>query len=235
MDITTAIHHYPWLGKILHELPPEQLERIKIRQYKPQETIIEHCETNYYTYIILEGICYSLQNTKNGTKFTLRKSTIGDVIGFMNVYQEEMDFEARITARTKVTAALLPKPLMQTCFGTCHDFSIQMSERVMKRLQALITLLSECNNYPSYLSLVTYLEYNYLFYLKSYPDHYSGPVRIMEGRQNIADFLGINVRSVQRLLVKMKDEQLISISSRSIYIDRKQYDALQELHHNWLP
>ncbi len=235
MELSDAITKYPWLQELLHELPQTMLDSIKIQSYAPHDTIMEHCEKHYYSYIILEGVCSSSQTTQNGTQFTLRKATVGDVIGFMNVYPEAMDFEASISARTKVVAALLPKPLMQSCFGTYHDFSVNMSKRVINRLQSLITLVSECNNSPSYIGLAIYLEYNYQFYLKSYPEHFDGPVKIRESRQNISDFLGINVRSIQRFLAKMKEEQLISITSHSIYINKLQYEALQKIHINWFP
>lgn len=235
MNLSDAIIKYPWLNELLHELSPEMLDSIIIRSYAPQDIIMEHCEKHYYTYILLEGVCSSSQTTQNGTQFTLRKATIGDVIGFMNVYPDTMNFEASISARTKVVAALLPKPLMQSCFGTYHDFSVNMSKRVVNRLQSLLTLVSECNNSPSYIGLVIYLEYNYLFYLKSYPENFEGPVKIRESRQNISNFLGVNVRSIQRFLAKMKEEQLISISSHSIYINKVQYEALQKIHISWLP
>lgn len=235
MDINDAMIRYPWLKDILHELPEEMLELIKIKTYKTQDVIIEHCEESYYTYIILEGICCSSQDMKNGTRFILRKATVGDVVGFMNVYGKNRDFSAQILARTKVIAARLPRTLMQACFGTYPDFSTTMSYRVIDRLQSFLSLISECNNYPSYLSLITYLEYNYLFYLRSYPDQFTGPVRIMESRQNISDFLGIDVRSVQRLLARIKEEQLVTIPSRSIYINQAQYQALRKIRYDWMP
>lgn len=104
MDINDAMIRYPWLKDILHELPEEMLELIKIKTYKTQDVIIEHCEESYYTYIILEGICCSSQDMKNGTRFILRKATVGDVVGFMNVYGKNRDFSAQILARTKEIA-----------------------------------------------------------------------------------------------------------------------------------
>lgn len=233
VEILDAIKRFPWLKEILHEFSREQLAQIKLRRFKPNDMMLEHCGTNYYTFILLSGVCCTCQNLENGVRFVLRKATVGDVVGFAGIYHETLETPAQIVARTSVTAAVLPQPLVQECFGKYPDFSMQISQRVIKRLQSLVNLFSECNNYPSYLGLVTYLEYNYRFYAKSYPAHYDGQVRIVESQKNIADFLGVDIRSVQRLLARMKEEGLVSVSSRNLYIDQAQHRALQELRCNW--
>lgn len=233
MKIGDAMERFSWLKEILHELPPELLEQIQIQHFKPNSTIVEHCESNYYTIIILEGVCCTCQNTENGTQFVLRKATVGDVVGFAGIYQDRPAFSACILARTQVTAAILPRPLVLECLGKYPSFSIHISRRVILCLQSMVNLLSECNNYPSYLGLATYLEYNYLFYAKLYPENYSGKIQVMESRKNIADFLGVDVRSVQRLLGRMKKEGFVSTSSRNIYIEKRQYEMLQKLRYDW--
>ncbi|WP_298029433.1 Crp/Fnr family transcriptional regulator [uncultured Dysosmobacter sp.] len=233
MTIQDAMIKYPWLHEILRELPDEMISQVKVRRFKPNDTMIKDCCNNHYTFIILDGICYTHQTSETGDQFTLRKATAGDVVGFFGIYPNKADFDAAIYAKTTLEAAILPNSLVTQCFGTYPAFSANISRCVIERLHALVNLLSVCTNSPSHLAIITYLEYNYIFYAKSYPKSYSGPIEILESRQNIADFLGIDIRSVYRLLKKLTDDGLVSISNRKLYIDRQQYEALHQVRYRW--
>ena len=75
---------------------------------------------------------------------------------------------------------------------------------------------------------MSYLIYAYEFYVRTCSPGFQGPVKIIEKRQEIAHYIGITVRTLQRILPIIREEGLIEIRRESIYIDREHYERLKQ-------
>lgn len=218
----------PYLAKMLHELPDELLSTIAIRTYKTGENIIPRCEENKDTYIVLEGVCCSTCNFINGERSWFRKKTVGDVFGLLGSMKQEYAFSATIFAKTRCVLARIPKATMQRCFGHYPAFTVEITQKVVNRLNFELWRMTECNSYQPYAGVITYLIYAYEFYVRSYPEGYEGAVRIIEKQTEIAHYVCVNVRTLQRVLPTIRDEGLIDIRSNRIYITREHYERLKK-------
>lgn len=98
----------------------------------------------------------------------------------------------------------------------------------INRLNFELWRISECNAYPPYAGTITYLIYAYEFYVRTCSPGFQGPVKIIEKRQEIAHYIGITVRTLQRILPIIREEGLIEIRRESIYIDREHYERLKQ-------
>ncbi|MBU5626142.1 Crp/Fnr family transcriptional regulator [Oscillibacter sp. MSJ-2] len=233
MEIREYMDRDPSIAAILHELPEELLSTIRIRRYQPGDVVIQRCEDpeSTATYIILEGVCCSTCNFKNGEQVWFRKATVHDVFGLYGNFKSRhtyCDFSATIFAKTPSVLAMIPQSTVRLCFSRYVDFTNELTGRTLARLNDGLWRLSECNNYPPYAGVITYLIYAYEFYRRCYPLDYDGAVKIPEKRTEIANFMCINVRTLQRILPQLKAEDLILIQSGSIYIDPPRYEALKE-------
>lgn len=81
---------------------------------------------------------------------------------------------------------------------------------------------------PAYAGTITYLIYAYEFYVRTYSPGFQGPVKIIEKPQEIAHYIGITVRTLQRILPIIREEGLIEIRRESIYIDQEHYERLKQ-------
>lgn len=218
----------PQLKRMLSELPRHMLDTISIREYAPGEAVMQHCEENADTYIVLKGVCCATCNLINGERSWFRKKTVGDVFGLLGALSHEYDFSSTIFAKTECTLARIPCATVKQCFGRYPVFTQELAGKVINRLNHNLWTLSECNSYPPYAGLVSYLIYAYEFYAKSYAADYEGPVRIHETQAEIAHYVCINVRTLQRVLPLVREEGLVDIRSNRIYIDRAQYERLKQ-------
>jgi CRP-like cAMP-binding protein len=226
MDIRDYMNNMPTLAAMLQELPSEIVDRIKIVHLKAGDAVIEHCESNAYVYVILKGVCFTLDKFASGKRIILHKSTVSDVIGFSSIFELQNDFQASIFAKTQVTLAVIPLGLVKTCFGNYRGFSVEITSSVMRRLHSTIQLLSECNTYPLKLGLVTYLIHAYRFYMRQHTQSFNGEVKVLESRSDLANFLGVDVRSIHRAISSLRDFGYIIVKSGHIYISRIHYESL---------
>ena len=117
---------------------------------------------------------------------------------------------------------------MARCFGYYPRFTLEISQKVVNRLNHELWKMEECHTYPLYIALVTYLIYSYQFYVRCYPEGYSGPVKIIEKQSEIAHYIGVNVRTLQRVLPTVHSEGLIDLRAGKIYISLEHYERLRK-------
>lgn len=226
MGIQEYMNNSPLLMEILGELPKELHSTISIRTYKAGETVVASCEDSKDSYIVLEGVCCSTNNYVSGERSWFRKKTVGDVFGLLGMLEYENTFSASIFAKSRCVIARIPCDTMNRCFGIYPVFTREMTRRVVDRLNYELWKVRECSLYPPDVGLITYLIYAYDFYIRSYPQGYTGPVRILEKQTEIASYLCVNVRTLQRILPQVRDENLASIRGTRISVSRDQYEKL---------
>lgn len=227
MTIKDCMEKYSFLRDILSELTPEELETVSIRSYAAGEAVLQRCEENADTFIVLSGVCCATCNLINGERGWFRKKTVGDVFGLLGALRQEHDFSSTIFAKTPCVLARIPCTTVKQCFGVYPQFTREITLKVANRLNNALWQLSECNSYTPYAGLVTYLIYAYEFYLRDKPEGYRGAVLIPETQAEIAHFVCINVRTLQRVLPDIRNEGLITVRSNRIYIDPRQYERLK--------
>ena len=228
LHIRDYMKYRPRVAELLSELPDELLDTILIRHYKADDIIISHCEHNTDTYLILSGVCCSTCNFISGERVWYRRATVDDVFGVLGMFEQHHSFSATIFAKTNVTLAMIPAATMQQCFARYPRFTQEISQRAINRLNFELWRISECNAYPPYAGTITYLIYAYEFYVRTCSPGFQGPVKIIEKRQEIAHYIGITVRTLQRILPIIREEGLIEIRRESIYIDREHYERLKQ-------
>ena len=228
MNIRDCMRQWPELSGILRELPEELLDSITVREYSAGETVLQRCEDNADTFIVLSGVCCATCNFINGERSWFRKKTVGDVFGLMGALEGERSFSSTIFAKTAACLARIPVETVKQCFGVYPVFTRELSSRVINRLNKALWQLSECNSYTPYAGLVSYLIYAYEFYVRSCPPGHEGAVRIPETQAEIAHYVCINVRTLQRVLPLIRDEGLVEMRSGHIHINRRQYEALKQ-------
>ncbi|GHV95092.1 hypothetical protein AGMMS50293_14120 [Spirochaetia bacterium] len=228
-----TIHQYMKTEKelwgILRELPMEVLDQIEIKSWKTGDFLIKKGQYDNNLYIILKGVCDIIRSFDTGISLIYYKISKLDIIGFTELVGPPIMREADVVARTEVTAALIPQKIIQACFGKYQIFSVQIALRIINRLHNSIGLFAECNNYSVNLSVVTYLLHAYYFYKRQYSENYDGPVKIFDSRQEMADLIGIDIRSVNRVITKLKNNSFLKIIKGKIHIDKSGFIKLYNL------
>ncbi|MBU3810868.1 MAG: Crp/Fnr family transcriptional regulator [Candidatus Niameybacter stercoravium] len=226
MNVQTYIQSHPQLAELFSEIPNEELKFIQINRYAPNQLLIQRGSQDTNLFIILYGICDVLNELETGINICNYRIAPFDVIGFTEIITDTAPRIASVISRTPVTAAVIPREAIQKWFGTYPAFTKKLTFSIVDRLHKSIITMAECKSYSLRTNLISYLMHTYELYRKTYPDTYSGAVKINESRQMMSEFLGVDVRSINRIIESLKSEELLAVIRGKIHIHPVQYNAL---------
>lgn len=227
-QITTYSRQHKEVEAIFDSLPPEALAQLTIQFYKKGSALIVAGQYDDRLFIILEGLARIEEEYPSGLCMTYYKVAPGDPIGFYEILADQPRRRASIIAHTDVVAAYLPKPTVVDWYLRYPTFNRKVCLRVLDRLYASSTLMAECASYDLYRGTIAYLLNAYDHYRRLRCDANQEPVRIGESRQAIADFLGVDIRSVNRAVERLKVAGLVGIDRGKVTITPPQQRRLVE-------
>ena len=213
---------------LFSDLTGKQMAKMEIRIFQKGEPLVVSGEKDENFYVILEGVADVMNDYDSGQRLACSKIARGDVVGFYGIIAPGIEAEFTIIAHNQVVAAYLSGDDAKELASTHSDFLYAAGRRFIQRLYSTTKLLAECGVHSLYHAAITYLLYSCRLYATSYPEGYEGPVRIDESRQNMADFLGVDVRSVNRAIERLKKENLVSIIKGKVHINAAQLRRMEE-------
>lgn len=228
MNINNYIKCHPYLTQLFEEIPEDERENMAIRQYTPNQVIIEKGSSCESLFIILNGVCDVMNELETGVTVCNYKLSQWDVTGFSEIISDVHARIATVTARTPVLVLTIPKGSLLAWFGTYPHFTKQLTFTVLNKLHVSLKVSAECKSYPLRINMISFLIHSYDLYRRNYIEHYTGSIKFLESRQLLSQFLGVDVRSVNRIIESLKNEGLISIVRGKIHISTAQYEALVE-------
>ena len=216
------------LDQLLQLIPHWQLQQLAERRIRKGTAMIVAGQRDENLYILLDGVADISREFSNGLRMTYYKVTAGDVVGLYELLGPSITRTATVLAHTDLVALTVPRSTVLEWYHSIPELVMAITGRVLGRLFEANSLLAECSSYNLLRSTVTYLLHVYSLYRCQYGPSYDGPVRIAESRQEMADFLGADVRSINRSVERLKNAQLITIQRGKIHIDAKQQQLLAQ-------
>lgn len=216
--------HNPALDQLLQLIPQWQLERLVPCRVRKGGVLLLAGQRDDNLYILVNGVADVSHELSNGQRTTYYKVTAGDVVGFYELLNPPyVRNTMELKARTDLSALTVPRSTMLEWYHNTPELTMALTNRVLERLFQTNALLVECGSYNLLRSTIVYLLHVYDLYRCQYGPGYDGPVRIGESRQEMADFLGADVRSINRAVERLKNVELVSIQRGKIQIDPKQH------------
>ena len=112
-----------------------------------------------------------------------------------------------------------------------HGFSLNVARRLAERFYESSNENGKYMVYNSSYSLISTI----INVVDNIPGGKNGEIfniRLKNTRKELGERIGLNERTINRLLQKLKNENLISINSGKIYISNTQFQKLKELKEN---
>ncbi len=228
MLLQELIESQPSLKKMLRGMPKEIQDRCIIKKVKKDSTVIGKGDEIKYIDILCKGELNVINEFANGSIYVFATNKAIDFIGEMEVLANEA--RAIVTNRANTDCILLRVLKKDFIKWTERDSYITMI--IAKRLANRLCHTSCYQGYSHYYPAAHMIERFIIEYVSREIDKVP-IVNIKMKRQDIADILGLSVKTVGRNVTKLKEQGLVSVRKGKIYIDRHQFIHLKDTMEIW--
>lgn len=210
------------LQALIRDMPEHIQERCQVKRIGPGVEIFRKHEKMRYVYILCEGECDVLTAFKGGQMYVFGKA--GNkagvhLIGEQEVLAEIDESQATVRTATECRFLQLTKVDFWAWIQQDPHAAIILLKQLAKRLNEATREAGTQLYYPNIYQLKKYL-------VERFEETEESEVRIKAKRQQIADELGISLRSVERGVKELKEQGMVHIVRGKMEISEKEYHAI---------
>lgn len=214
--------YFSGLFRYVPELIADESQFIRIRQ---GECIIMAGEPSDYVYFVLSGDVKGVDYNQTGEAYSFMDFTDMYIVG---------DFEALSGEPEYVNTIYAAKDCRLLRISAVHYLNwIKNDENALfLRLNNILGIMINERKLDRFFlhkgckeRVINYL----IHYYERHRNASSGKIRIALTQNELADKVGSNLRSVQRVVAAMKNEQLLSVENRKMMLSYEQYLKLVEI------
>lgn len=227
MIVKDLINSIPEVERILSTIPLEIKNRLVVKRFPPETTIVRKDEELKRVYLICQGIIRVINEFSTGDQYIFTDLEAVAFIGDMEILADENKIACNNQTITECICIEMSRYDFMECFKSNQEFSNSVAIMLAKKLYP--------RSYFNGENIFYSLTYNVASFLIKYVSKNilgRSYAKIPFTRQEMADRFGVSVRAVNRVIKKMKEDNLISISKGKIHIRLSQYDRLKDLLEN---
>lgn len=232
MTILDYISKNKELKRYFEDIPQSEIiKHCKLITYKPQNIIVKKGELINFIGIIVSGTALLVNEFENGHAYILKELKLLSVIGDIETVSMAKGSACTIESINECILVSLNNKIFLKWISMYHGFAINVARRLAERFHESSNENGKYLVYNSNYSLVATL-INVVDSVTSQSNKTKFTVKLKNTRKEFGERIGLNERTINRLLQKLKNENFISINSGKIYINDIQYLKLKELKEN---
>lgn len=203
----------------INRMPDYIKEVSNIRKIEKGQIVVLKENTIENIYIHCEGEMRVRNEFENGFIYDFAIINPISYIGAMEVMATKESYTSTLESNTDCVIMEIPKESFIQWINTDQQLTLEVLHFISKSMCDQSVKTGEVLAYPAICILINYL-------IKVFESENQKEVFIEKGREEIASTLGFSVRTINRNLKILKEENLITVSRKGILITDKQCDKL---------
>ncbi|SHH60023.1 Crp/Fnr family transcriptional regulator [Clostridium grantii] len=221
MSIESFINNKPYLANLFMGMPAEIRMKCVVENFHAKTVIVKKDEEPKYIYIVYSGTLKIFNEFQNGRILETAIVNDMDFLGLIEILASKEKIAATVETVTDCIALRISKKDFLKWMESDHYLAVIVAKKMAKDFYNIAY-----SNGELLLNSTMYTIIAYLIKLAKEDIDKGEIVFINKKRQQIADELGISLRTVHRNVKQLKQQQLITIENAKIYINENQYKAL---------
>lgn len=221
MSIESFINNKPYLANLFMGMPAEIRMKCVVENFHAKTVIVKKDEEPKYIYIVYSGTLKIFNEFQNGRILEIAIVNDMDFVGLIEILASKEKIAATVETVTDCIALRISKKDFLKWMESDHYLALIVAKKMAKDFYNIAY-----SNGELLLNSAMYTIISFVIQLAK-DDIDKGQIAfINKKRQQIADELGISLRTVHRNVKQLKQENLITIENAKIYINENQYKAL---------
>ncbi len=221
MSIEYFINNKTNLSNLLMGMPNEIRKRCIVQKFCAKTILVKKDEKPKFVYIIYLGTLRIFNEFENGKILQTAKVKDMDFVGILEVLSLEDKIAATVETVTECTALRISKEDFLEWIEKDHYLALITAKKIASDFYN-----TTYSNGRLLLNSTMYTLVSFIIETIKNDIEQEKTGFINKKRQEIADELGVSLRTVQRNIRKLKDTGLITINTGKIHVDSEQYNRL---------
>lgn len=221
MEIRTIINHRENLRNFFELVNFDDIDACSYEYINPKATLLRSGDPTSFIWFLVQGEMWAFNHFLNGKKYSTERIIPGDVIGEMEIVAKYPKYISTVTAVSLCLVVKVPSEIYVRWMSTHPRFALSAAYRFASSLCRNATLVGVNNMLTAYESVGMLLCNLYHERNKD-----NKPLLLAETRQDLADQSGVSVRSVNRVIAKLLEDQHLKLKRGKILMTVESYQSI---------
>lgn len=215
---------YKYLGNqdakdFIEKIPINIKNKCKLRKIEKGKLLVLKGNNIEYVYIHCQGKMQVKNEFENGFVYSFANIKPIAYIGAMEIMANKQTYSSTLQTTTECIILEMQKIDFKNWINTDHKLTLKVLNFVSSRMYEQSLKTGEVLAYPAICILTNYL-------INVFESQDKDVVFLEKTREEIGSILGFSVRTINRNLKELKDENLITVNRKGISITKEQFDKL---------
>ena len=203
----------------IEKIPENIKDRCKLKKIEKGKLLVLKGNNIENIYIHFQGKMQVKNEFENGFVYSFANIKPIAYIGAMEIMANKKMYSSTLQTTTECIILKMPKSDFKNWINIDQKFTLEVLHFVSKSMYEQSLKTGEVLAYPAICILTNYL-------INVFENEDKDVVFLEKTREEIASILGFSVRTINRNLKELKDENLITVNRKGISITKEQFDKL---------
>ncbi len=203
----------------IEKIPENIKDRCKLKKIEKGKLLVLKGNNIENIYIHFQGKMQVKNEFENGFVYSFANIKPIAYIGAMEIMANKKTYSSTLQTTTECIILKMPKSDFKNWINIDQKFTLEVLHFVSKSMYEQSLKTGEVLAYPAICILTNYL-------INVFENEDKDVVFLEKTREEIASILGFSVRTINRNLKELKDENLITVNRKGISITKEQFDKL---------
>lgn len=214
---------YNFCENLIKNMPKHLREKCRFKSIKTNQCLMQANEKSEFVYILIEGVLKVVEHHESGDVYTIAEFIAPKFIGEIEAFSNYPYYKGTVIATQNCTLVEVPVKVFLEWLKNDSNLLFERTTAISKHFSQQISEERKFFSLQGIDRLTLFLSNYYTKYQKN------DQVQITSTNEQISSEIGCSLKTVNRAIIKLKEQNLVNFNGKNKSISKKQFQKLQNL------